>query len=158
MEIWKASCLGMEVSNLGNVRTKRGPKKKTLRSCGYEIVSIKVKGKAYTRYVHRLVASAFLGDGEVVNHKDGIKNNNNLSNLEWTTQAENVQHAINTLGVSMVRNTKGSKNGRAKLNLDIANDIRDSIANGSTQSSQAKLYKISPSTINDIVHNRKWVA
>ena len=60
--------------------------------------------KPARRDVHRLVAQALLGDhkGLVVNHKDGNRYNNNLENLEWITQRENVLHGIN-----------GKKMGRA---------------------------------------------
>ena len=58
-------------------------------------------GRKLTRFVHRLVAEAFLGesDGMQVNHKDGDKLNNRLSNLEWVTPSENVRHAI---GIGLV--------------------------------------------------------
>ena len=48
------------------------------------------------RDIHRLVAEAFLGvhPGLVVNHKDGDRFNNNLENLEWVTQRENVLHSV----------------------------------------------------------------
>lgn len=48
-------------------------------------------------FVHRLMAKTFLaGEKEHVNHKDGNKQNNALSNLEWATPAENTQHAVDT--------------------------------------------------------------
>lgn len=52
------------------------------------------------RSVHSLVAIAFLGDGHglVVNHKNGVKTDNRLDNLEWVSHSENHQHAYVELG------------------------------------------------------------
>lgn len=61
---------------------------------GYMVITI--RKKCYK--IHRLVAENFLPkiDGKpVVNHIDGDKLNNNVNNLEWCTQSENVQHAWN---------------------------------------------------------------
>ena len=53
--------------------------------------------------VHRLVAEHYLeGTGEVVHHKDGNTLNNNVENLEWTTQRENIRHSYKKM--SQVRN------------------------------------------------------
>lgn len=92
-----------EVSNYGNVRKKDDGRylKGSIKGNGYRIVSITGEdGKNRQRPVHRLEASAFLGDygsqGLQVNHKDGIKTNNQLENLEWCTASENIQHAHDT--------------------------------------------------------------
>ena len=52
--------------------------------------------KIGTCNVHRLVATAYFGsnDGFVVNHKNGIKNDNRLENIEIITKYENLKHAM----------------------------------------------------------------
>ena len=63
---------------------------------GYLFVTLSKEGSAKTCYVHRLVADAFIPNprrlGEV-NHKNGVKSDNTLDNLEWISHAGNVQHA-----------------------------------------------------------------
>lgn len=64
---------------------------------GYKQVFICVKNKKYMRYVHRLVAECYIPNPDTlpeVNHKDGIKANNNVDNLEWCTRSDNARHAI----------------------------------------------------------------
>jgi hypothetical protein len=65
---------------------------------GYMFTSVCANGKKGTRTVHSLMAEAFLGDpGDMwVNHKNGVKTDNSLENLEYVTPGENTIHAYKT--------------------------------------------------------------
>ena len=73
--------------------------KQSLSSSGYYHVQLYKNGRAATKLVHILVAEAFLqnehGKPEV-NHIDGNKANNDVTNLEWVTRKENLTHAVKT--------------------------------------------------------------
>lgn len=74
-------------------------KKQSTDKYGYKYVMLYVNGKKKHMTVHRAVATAFLSnekDYPQVNHKDGNKKNNSVSNLEWCTASENVQHSFDT--------------------------------------------------------------
>lgn len=95
-EIWKdvVGFSNYEVSDQGRVRNKTT---KQIRSFSYNhgYPQVDLYPGQKTRTIHRLVADAFLGEhpGMQVNHIDGDKNNNCLSNLEWCTSSENNKHA-----------------------------------------------------------------
>ena len=84
------------VDKNGNVYNKRDKiLKQNLSNSGYKCVSIKINGKQASRFIHRALAFAFIEQVEgknYVNHKDGNKQNNELSNLEWCSFSENIQH------------------------------------------------------------------
>lgn len=63
---------------------------------GYMVVNLSKDGITKQRYIHDLVARAFLGEkgkSMTINHKDGNKLNNHISNLEYCTYSENNEHA-----------------------------------------------------------------
>lgn len=65
----------------------------------YVVVNLRKNGKSYVRPVHRLVAKAFLDNPlnlPTVNHKDGDKGNNLVTNLEWASYSDNNKHALET--------------------------------------------------------------
>lgn len=64
----------------------------------YLVVSLTINGESFLKRVHRLVAEAFIDNDlckKQVNHKDFNKRNNSVSNLEWNTALENIQHSYN---------------------------------------------------------------
>lgn len=66
---------------------------------GYLQVELFLNGKRWLKYVHRLVADAYIPNSDnlpQVNHIDGNKHNNCINNLEWTTAKKNTEHAWNS--------------------------------------------------------------
>lgn len=126
-EIWKPIVKfedRYEVSSLGRVRSlqdNHGKDRINLKKLSlswnkqYLQVQLFHKNKNNHRLVHRLVAEAFIPNPDskpYINHIDGNKFNNHVSNLEWCTQQENVQHAYNTgLNPSNANSIKGNKSG-----------------------------------------------
>jgi hypothetical protein len=91
-----------QVSNLGNVRNvlKGRSLAGWTNSDGYRIVKLFDNGKFCQISVHRLVAITFVPNPDnllEVNHLDGDKQNNMVSNLEWSTRSNNVSHAYRVL-------------------------------------------------------------
>lgn len=84
---------GITVSENGTVRFNNNELKKYLDKDGYHVVNV-YRNKANKKHkVHRLVAEAFLGKNDLsVNHKNGIKTDNNVSNLEYVTHNQNDFH------------------------------------------------------------------
>ena len=90
-----------DVSNEGRIRNRRSGRilKPQQNDRGYEQISIRKNNKYHNQRVHRLVADTFFdGDheGYDVNHIDGNKRNNHISNLEFCTRQENIRHAFDT--------------------------------------------------------------
>ena len=105
MEEWK-DIKGYEglyqVSNYGNIKSLKrniilSPAK---AGRGYYYVLLCKNGKPKLKYIHRLVAEHFVPNPnsyKEVNHKSGIKSNNDIFNLEWCTHKQNCEHKTRIL-------------------------------------------------------------
>lgn len=106
------------VSSEGVVYSKNGNKRKTTFWHGYERLILCKEGKKKTFYVHRLVASVFIPNPDnkpEVNHKDGDRGNNHVSNLEWVTKEENQKHSFAELGrVHPMKGRSGALHPKSK--------------------------------------------
>ncbi len=165
-EVWrKIKNYPYKISNFGRVKriksangTRIGKILKLLiHSHGYLYVRLykkEKKGKDFR--IHRLVAESFLGpcpDGKEVNHKDGNKKHNKVSNLEYTTHSENIKHAFE-LGL---KNHKGENHPSNKLREKDVLKIRKLYRTGNyIQEEIAKMFNISRSLISHIVSRKNW--
>lgn len=160
-EIWKSIFGGYyAVSSRGRIarlRRKDGRPRpaRLLASFGtpYKRVSICVKGTHQTRTVHSLIAEAFLGPtplGHQIDHIDGDKLNNRLSNLEYVTPAQNSLRAV-ALGLSPV----GERHYRAKLTEANVHSIRQIYRRGRGPELALK-FGVHISMIHYVVHRKNW--
>lgn len=162
MEIWKeikGSYGPYEVSSEGRLRRKGRVLKPGTVGGGYKMASMyegPTKQPTVYGLMHRLVVEAFLGpipEGLQVNHKNGVRSDNRLENLEIMTAAENNLHAFRVLGR---KSQKGEDHPMAKLTEEIVSEIRWLFAMGARQFHLAKEYALDATVIRDIVHRRRW--
>ena len=178
-EIWKP-VVGWEdsyeVSNLGNIKsldryitTKNGHQlyikqtiiKKRINNCGYERVELNKNGKGKMYSIHRLVAEAFLENFNKnlqVNHKNGIKTDNRIQNLEMVTAKENQRHSYNVLKTKpSMQGHFGSSHVRSiKVKQYDLNDNYIKTWNSLIEAS--KQLNINPSCISNNCRNRRKTA
>jgi len=147
-----------EVSNLGRVRSNIGMRKYLVSiqaTGGYYRVALCKDAESHLMLIHRLVLEAFIGPcplGHETNHKDGIKSNNRLENLEWVTKGMNQVHAYE-LGL---RDKKGEAHHMAKLKDRDVLEIRRLAKLGMPYPKIASLFSICRANVSCIVTRRTW--
>lgn len=115
-----------------------------------------------TYSIHRLVALTFIENKEnkpEVNHIDGNKLNNHISNLEWNTTQENLEHKrINNLGKTLKAklSATGINNSQAKLDEQDVILIRTNCITKNDILNFSKEFNVSIATIYDIKNRRSW--
>lgn len=109
-----------------------------------------------TLLVHRIVAETFIPNIDnkpTVNHIDGNKTNNNVSNLEWATPHEQEVHSF-ALGLNYAR--KGEEANRAELTWDIVHYIRNTYPEKSVKE-LASMFDTTMENVYTILYNYTWV-
>lgn len=104
---------------------------------GYSYVWLVLEEGKKFKLLHRLLAEAFIPNPRnlaQVNHKDGQKSNNSLTNLEWCTPSENVRHA-HKQGLVKVRSIQGASSHKAKLREEEVREFWRRIQEGESVSS-----------------------
>lgn len=141
----------------GNVYNSKGKKLAPIKRGKYLAYDLPLKGDAHGIILaHRAVCSAFIPNPEnkpEVNHKDGNKYNNNISNLEWVSRSENQKHRYTCLG----HNHIGENNTMTKLTAQDIIDIIDMRYNNKTLKEIAKSKNVSITTISTIINRKSWV-
>lgn len=146
-------------------------KTKVLKECidkdGYPYVRFVINTKAYKKMVHRVIAETLIPNPlqkPQVNHKNGIKTDNRIENLEWVTCKENIEHSYKVLGKKptekmikdFTKRVKGCANVKAKINYEIAENIRKDRKNGMILKELANKYALSISQVGVICQNKFW--
>lgn len=150
----------------------RGTKKRSILkpakdNKGYLKVGLLINGKLKTYRVHRLIAETFIPNPlnkPQVNHKNGIKTDNMVENLEWCTNRENQLHAIQKGLIIHKKGYKrdtewliGENNSNSILTEKEVLEIREKfVPRKVTRTILAKEYNVSKATIKDIILRKSW--
>jgi len=162
-----------QVSNLGRVRSKdnyvntwngkRFAKGRILKPdisyAGYRRVKLRRNQRTYRYSVARLVKLVFdpniYHNSLEVNHLDGDKSNNKLSNLQWCTKSENEKHAFkNKLKIPV----RGEKHPASKYSANFIRAVRNEYQSNPTISHQklADKYGMDKRHVTDILNRKRW--
>lgn len=122
---------------------------------GYTRYKIFIEGERKSLLGHRIVAMTFLPNPDnlaEVNHIDGNRSNNNLSNLEWVSREGNQQHAFRT----GLNSNKGSKNGKAEMDETTSRQMYLELLSGKTILEVSKEFGYSKSSLSKLKAKVTW--
>lgn len=126
---------------------------------GYRKVTLAKNGINKHYFVHRLMAIEFIinpNGKPCINHKNGIKKDNYLKNLEWVTHSENLIHSRRVLGNKVP--WIGEKHPKSKLKVEDVKEIKKRLKNNywGLQSELSRQFSVDDKTIHGIKNNQYW--
>ncbi len=139
--IYKISNLGKIKSLSRNLTSKNNSYRKTkekiitgtINKFGYLYIELSNKGVSKKYYIHKLIAIHFIKNEynkPFVNHKNGIKLDNSINNLEWCTASENILHSYRVLNRVHSQPAKGKFGWLNKGSIAVIQyDLNDNIVN-----------------------------
>lgn len=142
--------------NLYSTRNENKPFKLQLEPCGYYRAKTKVESKDASILAHRAVALAFIPNPKnkpQVNHKNGIKTDNRVENLEWVTHSENMIHAFNN---GLQEGKKGEDNHFNKYPKELIIKICEMLEGGYRNCDIGKILDVDRFLVKDIRTGRRW--
>jgi|SRR5579862_2445472 len=148
-ELWKKlrtikpEALDMSISNFGRIKNEKGH---LVEGTVKVYVNVYVGKKCKRLKLHRLVAELFIPNPQnkkFVNHKDGNKLNNTEQNLEWSTEKENSQHAVNT---GLMINSK---------RIEVLNNVTQKISSFNNIKDASEKLNIKPHILYKRINNNK---
>lgn len=123
---------------------------------GYKSITLCRNNQQKTYFIHRIIAMLYIDNPNnypQVNHKNSIRTDNRIENLEWCTQSMNNQHAFDHGNKSP---TIGESCGTSKLTEKNIIEIRDMLSRKIPQSKIAIKYGVKQSTISKINTGLRW--
>lgn len=152
--LYQASSLG-RIKSFNKSRNKPRILKDRLIKCGYNTAVLYKNKKRKVFYLHRLIMLTFHGSSKLdVNHKNGVKSDNKLDNLEYVTRSENVLHAFKT---KLTVPSRGEAHHKSKLKRKDVCEILLFLDNGKLrQKDIAKIYNVTQTAINNINVRKSW--
>ena len=148
-----------KVSNNGDVYSFKNNRKRKLKPTktgnGYLKVRLSIDGTVYNILIHRMVAETFIPNPHnkpEVNHKDGNKKKNKVTNLEWATRKENADHAYkhNLFGIGEDFSASTISNADCIMICELLSNTTKSL------SKIAKEVGCSKKIVGDILYGKTW--
>lgn len=153
------------VSNLGHIRRDKAGKgtrsgkilhPAIAKKSQCRLVALSIDGVHHYRYVHHLVALAFIGprpEGQEINHDDGSRANNRVTNLEWMTHPDNMKHGWRT---GLIHGVPGELRASSLMTPKLVIAMRGALANNLSQRRIARMYAVSRGVVQGVKRGSLW--